>query len=105
MNQPAKTEYRSLAEFYPYYLGEHANRTCRRLHFIGTSLALVMVIYALVTASWGWIAIAFVQGYAWAWIGHFFFEHNRPATFKYPVLSYLGDWRMWWDTLTGKIPF
>jgi hypothetical protein len=88
MNAPSSptATYRNLDDFYPYYLSEHSNRTCRRLHFVGTTLG-------------------FVQGYAFAWVGHFFFEHNKPATFKYPWLSYLGDWRMWRDTLTGKIPF
>jgi hypothetical protein len=105
MNQAERVEYRSFAEFYPFYLGEHSNLTCRRLHFIGTTLALLLTLYALYSRQWWWIAVAFVQGYAWAWTGHFFFEHNRPATFKYPFLSYVGDWKMWWDTLTGKIRF
>lgn len=97
--------YRSLEEFYPYYLGEHSNRTCRRLHFIGTSLGLVMMATGLVTLN-GWLILAaFIQGYAWAWVGHYFFEHNKPATFKYPWLSFKGDWKMWWDMLTGKIKF
>lgn len=104
MNATDTPRYQTFAEFYPYYLGEHANRTCRRLHFIGTSLGLALTLYALFTATWWLIAVAFVQGYAWAWTGHFFFEHNRPATFKYPWLSYVGDWKMWWETLTGKIP-
>lgn len=105
MSQIDRVEYRSFAEFYAFYLGEHANPTCRRLHFIGTTIALVLAASAIYTGD-GWlIALAFVQGYAWAWTGHFFFEHNRPATFKYPLRSYVGDWRMWWDTLTGKIPF
>lgn len=105
MNATDTPRYQTLKEFYPYYLGEHANLTCRRLHFIGTSLALVLTLYAIFTATWWLIVVAFVQGYAWAWTGHFFFEHNRPATFKYPWLSYIGDWKMWWETLTGKIRF
>lgn len=99
------TDYRTLDEFYPYYLGEHSNRTCRRLHFIGTTLGLALAAYAVVTQTWWLIAVAFIQGYAFAWVGHFYFEHNKPATFKYPWLSYLGDWRMWWQMLTGKIAF
>ncbi|MEQ1438098.1 DUF962 domain-containing protein [Fontimonas sp. SYSU GA230001] len=98
-------EYRTLDEFYPFYLGEHSNRTCRRLHFIGSSLGLAIMAYALATQTWALIAVALVQGYAWAWVGHFFFEHNKPATFKYPWLSFQGDWKMWWQMLTGKIPF
>lgn len=99
----AMKDYRTLEEFYPYYLGEHSNRTCRRLHFVGTTLGLLMVLVAVTTRTWWLIGLAFFQGYAFAWIGHFFFEHNKPATFKYPWLSYKGDWRMWWDMLKGKI--
>jgi hypothetical protein len=97
--------YRSLREFYPFYLSQHSHRTSRRLHFIGTSIALVLLILAFAIPL-GWlVAVAFVQGYAFAWIGHFFFERNKPATFTYPWLSFLGDWRMWWEILTGKIRF
>lgn len=97
--------YRSLREFYPFYLSEHSHRTCRRLHVVGTTLALVLLIIAVVTQQ-GWVvAVAVVQGYALAWTGHVFFEHNRPATFQYPWLSFLGDWRMWWEIVTGKMPF
>ena len=101
--RPEGYEYRTFKEFYPYYLQEHSNRTCRRLHFIGTTLGLVLAILAVVTQMWWLIAVAFVQGYAWAWVGHFVFEHNKPATFKYPWKSYLGDWKMWGQMLTGKI--
>ena len=97
--------YRMFSEFYPFYLSEHANRTSRRLHFIGTTIALVLVITAIVTQMWWLVAIAFVQGYAFAWVGHFFFEHNKPATFGYPWLSFLSDWFMWWEILTGKFRF
>jgi hypothetical protein len=98
-----KISYRTFSDFYPFYLGEHSNRMCRRLHFAGTTLAVALAIAALVTHWWWFLAIGFVQGYAFAWVGHFFFEHNRPATFKYPWFSLLGDWRLWWDILTGKI--
>lgn len=97
--------YTRFADFYPYYLSEHSNVVCRRLHFIGSTLALLLVAAAFATQQWWLIAVAFVQGYGFAWVGHFFYEHNKPATFKYPGYSYLGDWKMWWQTLTGKIPF
>ena len=97
--------YTSFAAFYPFYLSEHTNRTCRRLHFVGTSLGLVCLIAALVTSSWWLLALGLVVGYACAWVGHFFFEHNRPATFRYPGYSFLGDWAMWRDMLTGRIKF
>ena len=92
-------------EFYPFYLGEHSNRTCRRLHFIGTLLGFLFLIAAVVTLNFWWVLAGIVQGYVWAWIGHFFFEHNRPATFTYPRWSFIGDWVMWKDILTGKIKF
>ncbi|MGJ0486617.1 MAG: Mpo1-like protein [Methylomicrobium sp.] len=98
-------DYRTLKEFYPFYLREHSNRVCRRLHFAGTSIALILLIMAFVIPMWWLAALALIQGYAFAWAGHFFFEHNRPATFKYPWLSFLGDWRMWWGMLTGKVRF
>lgn len=101
---PTDARFTCFADFYPYYLGEHANRTCRRLHFAGACIALLLALWAVLTTQWWWLLVALVQGYAFAWVGHFFFEHNRPATFRYPRYSFLGDWRMWWDMLTGKIP-
>jgi hypothetical protein len=95
----------TFADFYPFYLGEHANRVSRRLHFVGTSIALVMLVAALVTLTWWLVLAALIQGYAFAWVGHFFFEHNKPATFKYPRYSLMGDWRLWWEILTRKRPF
>ena len=103
MNE-AKT-YQNFGEFYPFYLSEHANRTSRRLHFIGTSIAALLLAAALLTGNFWLILLALVQGYAFAWVGHFFFEHNKPATFQYPRLSFMGDWRLWWDILSGKIKF
>ena len=98
-------DYKTLEEFYPYYLGEHSNRTCRRLHFVGSTLGLMSVLFALITLNPWFLLLALVIGYGFAWVGHFYFEHNKPATFKYPWLSYRGDWKMWWQTLTGKIAF
>ena len=109
MSQPhASAEpgpFNSMAEFYSFYLSEHSNRTCRRLHFVGSTLGLALVALAVATQTWWLIAVGFVQGYAFAWVGHFVFEHNKPASFKYPWMSYKGDWMMWWDILTGKIRF
>ena len=100
-----ETRYRSFSEFYPFYLSEHQNRTSRRLHFIGTSVAAVLLLLTIVTQNWWLALVALIQGYAFAWVGHFFFEHNKPATFQYPGLSFIGDWRMWWEILIGKIRF
>jgi hypothetical protein len=69
---------------------------------VGTTIAALLLTLAL-TAQMGWLVlVALVQGSAFAWVGHFFFEHNKPATFKYPLFSLMGDWRMWYDILTGK---
>ncbi len=95
----------SFAEFYPFYLSEHSNRTCRRLHFAGTSLVLGTVVAALATGNAWWLAAAPVAGYGFAWVGHFAFEHNRPATFVHPLYSLMGDWVMYKDMLTGRIAF
>jgi hypothetical protein len=94
--------YGTFADFYPFYLSEHANRVSRRLHVVGTSVALLLLVMAVLTRN-GWLVLAaLVQGYAFAWVGHFFFEHNKPATFRYPLFSFMGDWRLWWETVTGK---
>jgi hypothetical protein len=102
---PQPAIYRDFTEFYPAYLAEHANRTSRRLHFVGSSLALVCLALVVMTLNPLWLVAALVCGYSFAWVGHFFFEHNRPATFRQPFYSLMGDWKMYWQTLTGRIPF
>lgn len=92
-------------EFYPFYLAEHSNRTCRRLHFLGSTLVLVVLFHALATGQYRELLLLPILGYGFAWIGHFFFEKNKPATFKHPGYSLLGDWVMYKDILVGKIPF
>lgn len=94
----------SFRQFYPYYLSEHANRTCRRLHFAGSGIVLGFLAAAIVSLNAWWLLAALFSGYGFAWVGHFFFEHNRPATFRYPLYSFAGDWVMFKDMLTGKIP-
>lgn len=97
--------YRAFADFYPFYLSEHMNRTSRRLHFTGTSIAAALIVTVALTQMWWLLLVGLIQGYAFAWVGHFVFEHNRPATFKYPFYSLAGDWRMWWEILTGRMRF
>lgn len=101
MNRTA--QYRSFAEFYPYYLDEHSNPTCRRLHFVGTSLVIALLAYSIASASWLLLLALPVVGYGFAWIGHFFFEKNRPATFTHPLYSLIGDFAMFRDILLGKV--
>ena len=103
MTQKAPSRFNSFAQFYPYYLSEHQNMTCRRLHFVGSTLILALLTYALMTEQWMLLWFVPVLGYGFAWVGHFFFEHNKPATFKYPFYSLLGDWVMFKDMLLGNI--
>lgn len=92
-------------EFYPYYLSEHANRTSRRLHFIGSSGVIACVIAAVATGTGWWLLAAVICGYGFAWVGHFFFERNRPATFRHPLYSFIGDWVMYADIWRGRLPW
>jgi hypothetical protein len=94
---------KSFAEFYPFYLGEHRNRTCRRLHFIGSTLVLVCLAMLLATGRPQYVLYALLCGYGFAWIGHFVFEKNKPASFKRPLYSLMGDWVMYKDIWSGKI--
>ena len=95
----------SFREFYPFYLTEHSNRTSRRLHFLGSLGVLALLAVALATRSPWWLLAALVCGYGFAWVGHFVFEKNRPATFDYPLYSLMGDWVMLKDAFTGRIRF
>ncbi|WP_154224535.1 DUF962 domain-containing protein [Marinicella rhabdoformis] len=102
MNNKDKT-YTSFKSFYPYYLSEHENLICRRLHVVGSTLVLFCLVYALLTQMWMLLLLLPVLGYGFAWAGHFFFEKNRPATFTYPLYSFLGDWVMYWQYIKGEI--
>ncbi len=95
--------FENFAEFYPYYLSEHSNPVCRALHYIGTSLGFAILVYAVVTLNWLLVLAGITVGYLLAWIGHFFFEHNKPATFQYPFFSFIADWVMLKDFLTGRL--
>lgn len=93
----------NLDEFYPYYLSQHANRLCRRMHFIGSSSALASVVQFADSGNPWWLLFALVSGYGCAWIGHYLFEKNKPATFGHPFFSFVSDWKMYWQMLTGKL--
>ena len=92
-------------EFYPCYLSEHANPSSRRLHFIGNCGAIALAVTALATREARWLLAALACGYGLAWAGHVLFEKNRPATFKHPLYSFVGDWVMFADILRGRIRF
>lgn len=95
--------YDNFRDFYPFYLSEHSNLTCRRLHFFGAWLVLATLAFAVFTATWWALVLLPIFGYGLAWIGHFVFEKNKPASFKQPFYSFLGDWTMFKDILIGKV--
>lgn len=98
-----KKRFTRFSEFYPFYLSEHSDRVNRRLHFVGSTLVLALVLFALLTQHWVWLLAVPFAGYGFAWVGHFFFEKNKPATFSHPLYSFMGDWVMYKDILTGKV--
>ena len=101
MENPSR--YTNYKDFFPYYLREHSKKNTRILHYIGTGLGQAILWSSIITQSWLFIPLAFVCGYAFAWIGHFFIEHNKPATFEYPWWSQIGDHHMTWLMLTGRL--
>ena len=94
----------SYAEFWPFYLVEHGKSSTRNLHFLGTGLALMFVVLAIVLLNPWLILAALVSGYFFAWIGHFFVEKNRPATFTHPIWSLISDFRMFFFWVAGRLP-
>lgn len=95
--------FNSFKDFYPYYLREHSNLTCRKLHFVGTCGVISLMLLFFFTGNLLVLAGIPIVGYGFAWIGHILYEKNTPATFKHPFYSLLGDFRMFWDILTGRV--
>jgi len=102
MNKNTK-EYDSLKDFYPFYLSEHSNVINRRLHFAGTSCALLFLAIMVLSGNPWFFLVALVSAYGFAWVGHFFVEHNKPATFEYPGYSLICDFIMYKDIWIGRI--
>ena len=102
---PKDSGFRSFAEFYAFYLSEHRNPVSRLLHYIGTWGAVLCFAALIVTGEPWWLLAAFVSGYSFAWIGHFRFEHNKPATFRVPFYSLASDFRMWWELNLRRLRF
>ena len=99
----ASERYRTFGDFWPYYLGEHAHGATRVFHFVGTTVGAALFVFALVTQRWVLLPAALVASYGLAWLSHFTIEKNRPATFTYPVWSFMGDWKMLFLALTGRL--
>ncbi len=90
-------------EFWPFYVSQHLHPVSRRLHFIGTGLTFVFLVLAIALKCWLFLLAIPICGYGFAWVGHFVFEKNRPATFKYPVWSLISDYKMFFLTLLGRM--
>ena len=99
----AQRDYNSFAEFWPHYVSEHSRRGTRLLHLIGTTIGIATIVYFIATGRWWLFPLALIPGYGAAWIGHFFIENNKPATFQHPLWSFMADYKMIWMMLTGKI--
>ena len=96
-------EMKSFSEFWPHYVREHSKPATRALHAVGTTVGVACAVALLASGKWRWLPLAFVPGYAAAWAGHFFVEHNRPATFEHPLWSLVGDYKMVALMLSGKM--
>ncbi len=94
---------KSFEEFWPFYVREHSHPTNRTLHFIGSTLGLVCLMVLLGTGVLWFFPLGLVIGYGFAWVGHFFIERNKPASFKYPLWSFRADWKMWALILIGRM--
>jgi hypothetical protein len=99
----SEQEIKSFEEFWPFYVAEHSLPTTRALHFAGTATALACAATFVASRKWKWLPLALVPGYAAAWVGHFLVEKNRPATFKYPLWSFMADQKMFGLMLAGKM--
>ncbi|MCR0980539.1 DUF962 domain-containing protein [Roseomonas populi] len=91
------------ADFWPYYLREHADPRTRRIHVLGTVLGVGLVLVGLLAGLWWLVLAGVVSGYLFAWVSHMVIERNRPATFTYPFWSLGSDLRMAWLFLTGRL--
>lgn len=94
--------YKSFSEFWPFYIAEHSRHGTRLLHLIGTASGVALLVYFIATGRWWLFPLALIPGYGCAWLGHFVIEKNKPATFKYPLWSFMGDYKMIAMMLTGR---
>jgi len=105
VSSPKDSGFRTLGEFYPFYLSEHRHPVSRALHYAGTWGAVLCLLAFVATGNLWCLVAALFCGYSFAWVGHFLFEHNRPATFRHPLYSLASDFRMWWELNLGRLKF
>lgn len=99
----SEKQYQTFNEFYPFYLSQHSKPTTRALHYVGSILVVITLVISLISKDYGLLFLLPLLGYGFAWVGHFFIEKNKPATFTYPWYSFLADWVMLKDFLTGQL--
>jgi len=97
------TRFRTYADFWPFYLGEHAKPSTRAVHYVGTIASALALVVAIAAGSWWWLIAVPVFGYGPAWFGHFLIEKNKPATFEAPFWSLISDYRMCGLWLSGRL--
>jgi hypothetical protein len=102
-NEAMSERYKTYSAFFDFYLSEHSRPATRAVHYLGSTFGIAALILTIVTHNPLWVLAGLVAGYGCAWIGHFFIEHNRPATFKYPLWSFFGDYHMFFLWLTGQL--
>lgn len=91
------------SEFWDFYVREHSKPLTRLLHFVGTSLALVLLFRLIRNGNWYYFPLCLVVGYGFAWFSHFYIEKNKPATFQYPLWSFISDYKMIFYMLLGRM--
>jgi hypothetical protein len=99
----AQDELKTFAEFWPFYVAEHSRTATRVLHGAGTLAGSALFVAALLTGRWWLVVLALVSAYGAAWVGHFFVEHNRPASFQHPLWSFIADYKMLALMLTRRM--
>ncbi len=97
------TDPQNYAEFWDFYVREHSKPLTRLLHFIGTTLGIILLVFFIARGQWYFFPAFFIVGYAFAWFAHFVVEKNKPASFKYPAWSFISDFRMMWYMATGRM--
>lgn len=102
-DQPHNSRYKSFAEFWPFYLAEHSKPGTRLLHLLGTTVGLATAAYFIASGRWWLFPLGLIPGYGCAWMAHFLIEKNKPATFQYPLWSFMGDYKMIALMLTGRL--
>ncbi len=96
-------KFNSFREFYPFYLSEHKKAETKLFHVIGSFIVILLFCFAIILKNWKYLYFTPIAGYSFAWFSHYYFEKNKPATFKHPIYSFIGDWVMFKEILTGKI--